>query len=105
LKILLDENMPAALAGFLLGHSVEHVDDLGLKSLRNGALLAYARDTFDVLITLDRGILFQHNHRGQSLRIIVVRVSDSRKATILSKAADILVCLDVIEEGQHTEVS
>jgi hypothetical protein len=96
--------MPAALGPLLVSHVVHHVDELGLKSYRNGALLSFARSEFDVLVTLDKGILYQHNHEGQSLRIIVVRVQDSRKTTIIDRAPDLLKCLGQIKLGEHREI-
>lgn len=70
----------------MLGHEVSHVDTLGYKSLSNGELLAVAREEFDCLVTLDRGIQYQHNHAGHDLSIVVIRVPDSRKATVLATA-------------------
>lgn len=96
--------MPSVISAELSGHDVSHVDDLDLKSLRNGALLAYARTHFDCLITLDRGILFQHNHVNQSLRIVVLRVPNSRKETILLRANDVRTCLADLAAGELREI-
>ena len=58
---------PAALNGRwrleFLPRGVVHV-------VRNGKLVALAREQFEVLITLDKGILFQHDHRRQALRMV-----------------------------------
>lgn len=96
--------MPIALSEFLEGHEVGHVDVLGLKSPRNGALLADTRENFDCLMTLDRGILYQQNHLGQSLRFVVLRVRDSRQATVLARLEDLISCLDEIAAGEHREI-
>jgi predicted nuclease of predicted toxin-antitoxin system len=104
LRILLDENMPRELADSLGMHEVSHVDALGLKSLKNGALLAYARERFEVLITLDRGILYQHNHVGSDLIVVVLRVRNSRKATILARSALLLTALDSARPGEIIEI-
>lgn len=98
MRILLDENVPIALIPLLEGHQVDHVDPLGMKSVRNGELLAFARLHYDLFITLDRGILHQHNHRSHALRILVVRVVDSRKETVLARQVDIRTAIEEMPE-------
>ena len=51
MRILLDENTPPSLASLLTDHDVKHVDELGLKSLTNGELLAHARKEFECFVT------------------------------------------------------
>ena len=77
MRVLLDESVRRDFAAELTGHTVDHVEDVGLKSARNGKLLEVARANYEALVTLDRGILFEHNHGGQSLIIAVLRVQDS----------------------------
>ena len=105
MRILLDENTPQELVTQLPGHEVSHVDTLGYKSLSNGELLAVAREEFDCLVTLDRGIQYQHNHAGHDLSIVVIRVPNSRKATVLAKASRVLEVLATLQPGEIAEVS
>ena len=103
MRILLDENVRSSFAERLVGHHATHVDALGLKSLSNGALLAHARSNFDVFLTLDRGILFQHKHEGD-LRVLVVRVPDSTIESLLSRLGDVLSWLDDSKPGDRSEI-
>jgi hypothetical protein len=80
------------------------VDELGIKSLSNGELLAYARERFDALITLDKGIQNQHNHQDQKLIIVILRVPDSRKTTILQRSAALSSILPTLVPGQILEI-
>lgn len=66
MKVLVDENLPPALAKVLHaiaevdGHSVEHVSTLGKRGIKDRELFAQiAREGFLVHITLD------HHHRKQ----------------------------------------
>jgi hypothetical protein len=83
---------------------VDHVDNLGLKSLRNGALVLFARENFDALITLDRGILFQHNHSGHDLRVLVLRVPDSTIESLRQKRQAVLDWLELSSLGDCAEI-
>lgn len=71
-KVLLDENVNVRVKTLLEGLDVNTVYDLGIDRLVNGELLKFARENFQVLVTHDRGIPHQHNHKGQSLIIIVL---------------------------------
>jgi len=59
MKLLLDECTPKRLSLDLTGHDVQTVEEVGLKGLKNGALLQQASRDFDVLITVDQNIPFQ----------------------------------------------
>jgi hypothetical protein len=55
LRIALDEGVPEPLAEYLLGHEVKNVRQLGLKSVKNGKLLAAIEAlAFEVFITNDK---------------------------------------------------
>lgn len=62
MRVLLDENIRATFATHLTGHTVDHLDALGMKGITNGELLVWARERYDVLVTLARGILHQQRH-------------------------------------------
>ena len=49
------------LAKFFVGHEVKTAAALGWESLENGSLLAEAAKQFDVFITTDKKIRFEHN--------------------------------------------
>ncbi len=58
MRVLLDEHLPHRLRR-LFEPKVEvlTVAQLGWKGTRNGALIHAAEDEFDVLVTMDQGIL------------------------------------------------
>lgn len=56
----------------LTGFEAYTVYDYGVDQLVNGELLAFARENVDIFLTYDRGIPFQHNHRDQSLIVVVM---------------------------------
>jgi len=49
MRILLDENLPRKLAGYLVNHHCRSVAESGWSGKRNGELLALADPLFDVL--------------------------------------------------------
>ena len=54
-RVLLDENLPRALAAELTGHEVSTVQAAGWSGTTNGELLRRAQGSFDVLLSTDRG--------------------------------------------------
>jgi predicted nuclease of predicted toxin-antitoxin system len=104
MRVLLDENMPLDFGDLLPQHVTSHLEGLGMKGTKNGALLALARQSYDVLITLDRGILFQHKHSGFDLSILVVRVINSKLETIRARSAEVEATLAELAPGSLVEI-
>lgn len=104
MRVLLDENMPLDFGELLSGHEVCHVELLGHKGIRNGALLSLARENFDVLVSLDKGLLYQHNHLGHRLIVIVLRVQDSKPVTVRSCSSALVKALGQSSPGELVEV-
>ena len=73
MRILLDENIPRELKGFFPGDVVATVQDMGWGSIKNGMLLQLANDNFDVFITVDKNMGYQHRLEG--LKIIHVTLA------------------------------
>jgi len=53
-RVLLDENLPHALAAEFAGHEVSSVQAEGWAGTENGALLHKAKKHFDALLSMDR---------------------------------------------------
>jgi len=76
MKILLDEMLPAGVAGLLPGHDVVSVQQAGYKGLKNGELLRRAAsDGYAVLLTADRNLPSQQNIPAVGIAIVLVRGS------------------------------
>ena len=78
MRILLDESVPEKLGKLLVGHSCSTVQRQGWTSIKNGKLLALAKDHFDVLLTADKGMEYQQNQDALPVRIVVVRAKTNR---------------------------
>jgi len=71
-RVLLDENVPHALRGWVTGCTVETVAYRGWSGLRNGELLARAAKDYDVLITADQNLPSQQNLSIFAIGIVVL---------------------------------
>jgi len=56
MRILLDENLPRKLVGYLVEHDCRTVAECGWSGRKNGELLLLADPLFDVLLTLDKNL-------------------------------------------------
>jgi predicted nuclease of predicted toxin-antitoxin system len=100
MKILLDENLDWRLARSLPGHEVKSVPLIGWAGTRNGALLARAALEFDVLVTMDSGMLHQHDLAHLPLPIIVLRASSNRLAVTAPLMPRLLIALTSLKPGR-----
>jgi hypothetical protein len=84
MRVLLDENVPRKLKHRLAPeHEVVTVPEHGWTGLLNGALLRAADGEFDASVTLDRGLEYQQDVRGLSLRVVVVRAVSNKYEDLL----------------------
>lgn len=56
MRLLLDECIPRKLKAYLLGHECLTTPEAGWAGKKNGELLALAEGSFDVFLTLDKGL-------------------------------------------------
>jgi len=103
-RVLLDENLDIEVAQLISGHEVEHVKTSGWRGLKNGELLKNARAHYDAFVTLDRGILYQHNHTGERLIIAVLRSSSSKIDSIKPLLPKLEEFLREAKQGALTEI-
>jgi hypothetical protein len=103
-RILLDENLPVALKGLLVGHDARTVRDMGWLGRSNGALLdAIQRAGFGLLITADKNLAFQQSLAARKIALVVLSTNQWR--TIRSDAERILRALEQVSVGSYNEVA
>lgn len=72
MKILLDECVTKRLKNHLNVFDVFTVRELGLSGTKNGKLMAYCvENKFDILLTIDKNLMFQQNLELYPITIVV----------------------------------
>jgi predicted nuclease of predicted toxin-antitoxin system len=103
MRILLDQNVPAALCRLLPGHTAIHAFDIGWGTLANGELIAAAeRDGFEVLLTADRNIRHQQNLRTHRTALIVLETN--RLATLRAAMDRIIETVGAAAPGSFVSI-
>lgn len=106
MRVLLDENVPRKLKHRLAPeHDAVTVPEKGWSGLLNGALIQAADGEFDAFITLDRGLEYQQNVRGLSLRIVIVRAVSNKYEDLLPLVPSIQAALGRLGPGSLTYVA
>ncbi len=83
MKILLDECVTKKLKPYLAGHEVLTVTQKGWNGLKNGKLLERAvSDNFDLLLTIDKNILYQQKVEEYNIIVAVIDTPSSSIKTI-----------------------
>lgn len=104
MRVLLDENLPRALARELTGHRVRTVQAMGWSGMKNGELLRRAAERFDALLTMDRGFRHQQNLSVPGLRIVVIRARSTRMVHLRPLVGEILRTIEARPSGQLREI-
>lgn len=77
MKVLLDEMLPIGVRELLPSHDVSTAAYAGLAGLPNGELIDRAVAAgFDVLVSLDRGILYQQNLTRHAIGFVLIPDND-----------------------------
>jgi hypothetical protein len=98
-RVLLDEQLPVALAAELPGHEVDTVVGLGWQGITNGELLRRTSGRFDLLVTMDRNIEFQQNLAVLPFAIIVLSAASNRMTHLRPLVPAILSAIQQIVPG------
>lgn len=101
MRIVFDQGTPAPLRHHLPGHVIETAFELGWSTLENGALLAAAEDSFDLLITTDQKLSYQQNLTGRKLSILVLTTTSWPR--IEKSAREILETIERFRPGELLE--
>lgn len=105
MRILLDENLDWRLERDLTGHDVASVPRIGWAGVSNGELIARAESRFDVLITMDAGLVYGMKMAEQKIPVIVLRARSNRLADTRPLMPKVLAILNTVSAGSIAVVS
>lgn len=74
MRVLLDECVPVRLRRAFPGQAVQTVTQTGWRSSKDGPLLSFAQDRFDVFVTVDRKLETQNDLSKFRLGFVIARV-------------------------------
>ena len=96
MKFLLDNQLPAALAKFLVsrGHDARHVLDIGLDKASDTEVWKYAAANSLTLITKDEDFLQRASQPGAPVQVVWVRLGNCRKPALLAAFESVLPQLE-----------
>ena len=84
MKILLDECVTKRLKSHLNEFEVYTIRELNLGGTKNGKLMSYCvENQFDILLTIDKNLMYQQNLDNYSVTIIVLNSETSKIEELL----------------------
>ncbi len=101
--ILFDQGTPVAIRHSLEGHTVRTVRERGWSALLNGELLRVAEEAgFDVLLTTDKNMVYQHSLKGRSIALVVL--GKGKWPLIRPVASQVVAAVNAAKPGSYTMV-
>ncbi len=105
MKVLLDECLPLDFRHSFPVHQTHTAEWAGLKGKKNGELLRAAEDAgYDVLLTVDQGMLHQQRSINRRISIVVIRSRTNQLEDLLPFADAISQLIENIREGETTAI-
>src|SRR6516165_4588174 len=105
MRVLLDECVPRALGKELLGHEVKTVAEAGWVGVKNGELLRFAADQFDVLLTVDRNLEYQQSFAELKVAVIVIHTTSNDIADLRPLVPAVLSAIPRAKAGMVTHIN
>lgn len=104
MRILLDECVPRRFRRELPGHEVRTVPEMGWASFKNGALLAAASGRFDVLVTTDQRLSYQHSLSTFDIAVVVLAARRNKLESLLPLVPELRKVLEEVKLGEVRRV-
>jgi hypothetical protein len=99
-RVLIDACVDPRVAELLSAHEVRTAHQLGWQGLKDHILLSRLQGHFDVLVTIDRGIEFEHNLGKLRFGIVVFHVKKNKIEFYRPLAAALLEAIDRLAPGE-----
>ena len=100
MRILFDQGVPKKLRRHLPSHEIKTAYEAGVNELENGALLRWAQDSFDILISTDANIRYQQQLPDYDIALLVLRAFTNALEDYLPLVPQILEKLETIQAGE-----
>ena len=104
MKLLLDDCVPGPLRKEFTDHEVSTVDQAGFKGLKNGELLRVAAAEFDVFVSVDKGLEYQHNLRNLPIAILLLSVRSNKLEAVRPLIPEALALLKTISPREFIKI-
>jgi predicted nucleic acid-binding protein len=101
MKILLDECITVKLKNYLKEYDVSTVAELNWHGIKNGQLLKKALESkIDILITIDKNLLYQQNIKNSEIIIVVFNVNNSSVFALQQQIPEFKNKINSFEKGK-----
>ncbi len=100
MRILLDECAPRRFRRELPEHEVRTVPEMGWASFQNSVLLAASSGKFDVLVTTDQRLSYEHNVSTFAIAVVVLVAGRNKLEFLLPLAPELRKVLEEVKLGE-----
>ena len=104
MKILIDECLPRKLKYELPDHEARTVPEAGWESRKDSELLRLMSGQFDVFLTIDNNLQYQHDLSKMSAAFVVLAAHNNKLATLKPLMPKVIEALKTIHPGQIVEI-
>ena len=100
MRILIDECVHVGVKKAFSGHAVRTVTEAGWSSSKDGPLLEFAQNHFDVFVTIDKALERQHDLKKIDMGFVLARVPNNRIQSYVSIFRELKAAAEQVKPGE-----
>ena len=101
MKILLDECVTKGLKKHLAEFDVSTVSEMRWSGIKNGKLMTLCvENNFDILLTVDKNLMFQQNIENYSLTIVALNSPTCKLESLLNYLPNFMLQIKNFQKGK-----
>lgn len=104
MRLLLDECVPRQLKRHFAEFEVQTVQEMGWSGFKNGVLLLRAAESFDAVLTVDRGLDISLQQSGAAVGVVLIRALRTDLPFLFPHVAAVKAALGRVQPGEFIAV-
>ncbi|MBI3694021.1 MAG: hypothetical protein HY238_04155, partial [Acidobacteria bacterium] len=104
MRVFLDACVDPRVVDLFTGHEVRTAFEMGWHQLKDHILLPLVQDRFDVVITIDQGLEYEHNLKKLRFGVVIVHVVKNKLEFYLPLALELREAAEQVKSGKVLHV-
>jgi len=104
MRVFLDACVDPRVVDLFAGHEVRTAFEMGWHQLKDHILLPLVQDRFDVVVTIDQGMAYEHNLKKLRVGLVIVHVPKNKVEFYLPLTVELREAVEQVKSGEVVHI-